>query len=228
MKKRTTMTVIFLAASLATAGGSLAADESRPGQDASKYGTSSSDMTRSGSVDSTSGSGSATSRERESSGQISASEQGSQKAKSIQAADDLKNFTVQDTQGEKIGKVSQVLVDLDSGRIGYAVVSSGGFLGMGGQKYIVPFNALKSAEKGQTLTLDVQKDKLQQAPKGDMEQVMTRDSGREIHQFYGVSPYWEESGSEQKSEEKRSPYDKEQDDSSRPEQGQEKEEGSSM
>lgn len=221
MKKRTLMTTMFFAASLVTAGGALAAEESRPGQDASKYGTSSSDMTRSGSVGTSSSS--ATSQERETSGQVTASEQGSQKSKSIQAADDLKNFTVQDTRGEKVGKVSQVLVDVDSGRIGYAVVSSGGFLGMGGQKYIVPFNALKSGEKGQTLTLDIQKDQLKQAPKGDIEQVMNRETGREIHQFYGVSPYWEEGGSEQQPEEKRSPYDQQQDESSPSDQRQEQE-----
>jgi sporulation protein YlmC with PRC-barrel domain len=223
MKKRVMMTAMFFTASLVTAAGVLAADES-PGRDASKYGTSSSDMTRSGSMET--GSTSAVSRERETSGQISATQE--EKSKSIQAADDLKNFTVQDTRGEKIGKVSQVLVDLDSGRIGYAVVSSGGFLGMGGEKYIVPFNALKSGERRQTLTLDVQKDQLRQAPKGDMEQVMSRESGREIHQFYGVSPYWEENSSEPQAEKKRSPYDQPLDDDSRSEQKQEQEKGSSM
>lgn len=188
MKTKAMATTLFFAASLFTAGGALAAEESRTGENASKYGTSSSDMTRSGS--------------EQGSRQMAGTAESGKESRTIQAADDLKNFTVQDTRGEKIGKVSQVLVDLESGRIGYAVVSSGGFLGMGGEKYIVPFSALKSGEAGETLTLDIQKDQLQQAPKGDIEQVGNRETGREIHQFYGVAPYWEEGGSQT---EKQSP-----------------------
>lgn len=120
---------------------------------------------------------------------------------SIREIKDLKGITVQNAQGEKVGKISEVLVDLQAGQIGYAVVSSGGILGMGEEKYIVPFRALKAGE-GDNMILDIPADRLKQAPKGSVEQAFSREQGREIHQFYGVAPYWEESG---KKSEQRTP-----------------------
>ena len=40
--------------------------------------------------------------------------------------------------------------------------------------------------------VNIPRDQLQEAPKGGMEAVADREQGRHIHQFYGVSPYWEE------------------------------------
>ena len=120
----------------------------------------------------------------------------SPQTQSLRAVDALTGLTVQNPQGEKLGEISEVLVDVQDGQLGYAIVSSGGVLGMGEQKYIVPFRALQLGE-GDTLLLDIPADRFKQAPQGQVEQAFSQDKGRQIHQFYGVSPYWEESGAQQ-------------------------------
>ncbi len=120
---------------------------------------------------------------------------GQQSQQNIRSADELEGMAIQNTQGEKLGKLAQVLVDLQAGKIGYAVVSSGGVLGMGESKYIVPFKAIKVGPQN-NLILDIPADRLKEAPQGNVEQALNREQGREIHQFYGVSPYWEDSGNQ--------------------------------
>ena len=94
-------------------------------------------------------------------------------------------------QGEEIGKISKLIFDSASGQIGYAVVSSAE---MGGEHYIVPWNALHEDMQTENFTLNISKDKLKEAPQG--ESVADRKEGMKIHEFYGVSPYWEEGGME--------------------------------
>lgn len=103
----------------------------------------------------------------------------------IRTASDIQKFNVQTAQGEKLGKVDKVVVDLQQGQIAYVT-----FSGKGQEDVIVPWKALKADPQQQTLTLDMSADKLKQAPKGDVQQ-LSRDQGRQIHQFFGVAPYWE-------------------------------------
>jgi len=121
----------------------------------------------------------------------------------IRSAAEIEGAAVQNTKGEKLGKVSKLLIDLKSGQVGYAIVSSGGVLGMGEKKYIVPFKALKPGESG-TLLLDVPAGKLKEAPQGNIEQALNRKQGAEIHRFYGVAPYWESSGTQQQEQQQKS------------------------
>ena len=103
----------------------------------------------------------------------------------IRTASDLEKFSVQTAQGEKLGKVDKVVVDLQQGQIAYVTLS-----GQGQKNLIIPWKALQAQPQQQTLVLNMSADKLQQAPKGDIQQ-LSRDQGRQIHQFYGVAPYWE-------------------------------------
>ncbi|MBE0597094.1 MAG: PRC-barrel domain-containing protein [Desulfuromonadales bacterium] len=117
----------------------------------------------------------------------------------IRTASDIQNFEVQTAAGEKVGKVDKVVVDLERGQIGYVIVSAA----QGSDQYIIPWKALRSQPQQQTLVLNLSQDRLQQAPKGDMQQISDRQRGREIHQFYGVSPYWEETGMQQRGMQQR-------------------------
>lgn len=181
--KKTAMFVSFVfAASLAWAGAAVA--EERSGQGAA-------------------GTAGQTERSQMEKQQQPAGEQaqaGEQQQKNIQAANDIKGFTIQNTQGEELGEVSELLVDVEKGKVGYVVISSGGVLGVGGENYIVPFNALTFDQQQNALTLDMQKDQLREAPEGDVAQALDREQGQQIHQYYGVSPYWEEEGAGQQQE----------------------------
>jgi sporulation protein YlmC with PRC-barrel domain len=71
---------------------------------------------------------------------------------------------VKNPQGQDVGDLKQLMLDPHTGRVMYAVVAMGGFLGMGGKTIIVPWNALEVARNGKSLVLNVAPQMLQQAP----------------------------------------------------------------
>jgi sporulation protein YlmC with PRC-barrel domain len=104
----------------------------------------------------------------------------------VKAVDELKSFSLRDQQGQNIGTIDQVLVDLQQGQIGYLVVQAQG------QSHVIPWNALQADAQQQSLTLQISADRFRQAPTGDAQMVQNMEQARQIHEFYGVSPYWEE------------------------------------
>jgi sporulation protein YlmC with PRC-barrel domain len=104
----------------------------------------------------------------------------------VKAVDELKSFSLRDQQGQNIGTIDQVLVDLQQGQIGYLVVQAQG------QSHVIPWNALRADAQQQSLTLQISADRFRQAPTGDAQMVQNMEQARQIHEFYGVSPYWEE------------------------------------
>jgi sporulation protein YlmC with PRC-barrel domain len=101
---------------------------------------------------------------------------------------------VVNSQGEHLGEIKELMIDPQTGHVGYAVLSFGGFLGMGDKLFAIPFRALQLKADRKEFVLDVAKDKLQTAPgfdKSDWPQSADRQWGTEIHTFYGVTPYWE-------------------------------------
>lgn len=71
---------------------------------------------------------------------------------------------VKNPQAQDVGTLKQLMVDPHTGRVMYAVVAMGGFLGMGEKTVIVPWNALEMARDGKSLVLNVSPQMLQQAP----------------------------------------------------------------
>ena len=96
--------------------------------------------------------------------------------------------------GENLGKIEELMLDLEKGRVAYAIISFGGFLGMGEKLFAVPFEALKLDASREHFTLDVDKDKLKNAPgfyKNNPPQASDRTWGAEVYKFYGQKPYWQ-------------------------------------
>jgi sporulation protein YlmC with PRC-barrel domain len=96
--------------------------------------------------------------------------------------------------GENLGKIEELMLDLEKGRVAYAVLSFGGFMGMGDKHFAIPFEALKLDTNREHFTLDVDKDKLKNAPgfdKSHPPKVADRVWGAEIYKFYGYKPYWQ-------------------------------------
>jgi sporulation protein YlmC with PRC-barrel domain len=111
----------------------------------------------------------------------------------VLSASTLGGDKVVDTAGEKLGKLEDLMIDLDRGTIAYAVLSVGGVLGMGDKLFAIPFGALKLNDAKDHFTLNVPKERLKEAPgfdKDDWPSAADRTWGREIHTFYGVEPYW--------------------------------------
>jgi sporulation protein YlmC with PRC-barrel domain len=96
--------------------------------------------------------------------------------------------------GESLGKIEELMLDLEKGRVAYAVLSFGGFLGMGEKLFAVPFEALKLDSSREHFMLDIDKDKLKNAPgfdKNHPPMASDRTWGAEVYKFYGYKPYWQ-------------------------------------
>jgi sporulation protein YlmC with PRC-barrel domain len=83
------------------------------------------------------------------------------------AASEIKGTKVKNLQNEDIGYIEEVLLDPDTGDVRFAVLNVGGFLGIGGTKVAVPWNAFQITKEGNKpkYVLDATKDRLEKAPK---------------------------------------------------------------
>jgi len=96
-----------------------------------------------------------------------ASAQGTTTAESVgkvNKASSLIGMDVRNPQNEKLGDIKDLVVDLHTGKIGYAVLSVGGFLGIGDKYVAVPPNAFSVAPDERNLILNADKAKVQSAP----------------------------------------------------------------
>ena len=66
--------------------------------------------------------------------------------------------------GEPLGNLKELVIDLEDGHIAYAVLSFGGFIGMGDKLFAIPWEALMLEPRDQTFILDVDKEVLKNAP----------------------------------------------------------------
>jgi len=103
-------------------------------------------------------------------------------------------FNVKNRQGEELGQIEELVIDPQDGRIAYAVLSVGGFLGMGDKLFAIPWEALTPMPEQQTFNLDVDKEKLAKAPGFDENtwpDMANREWGTSVHKYYDQKPYWE-------------------------------------
>lgn len=109
----------------------------------------------------------------------------------LMGADTLMGNDVYNRDGEDLGDVKEFMIDMDSGRLAYAVLSFGGLLGIGDKLFAVPWEALKLDTVNKRFTLDVPKDRLAEAPgfdKNSWPPMADEAWARGVHHFYGT-PY---------------------------------------
>ena len=95
--------------------------------------------------------------------------------------------------GDKIGKIERLMIDKFSGQVAYAVMSFGGFLGLGHEHYPVPWALLDYEKKFAGFAVNISDDQLKNAPKFDPgEDWDWTDSkrGATVYDYYRVRPYW--------------------------------------
>lgn len=110
----------------------------------------------------------------------------------LMGANTLDGNDVFNLQDEDLGDIKEIMLDMSNGRVAYAVLSHGGFLGMGNKLFAVPWNALKLDTVNKRFVLDVDKDRLESAPGFDKDQwpdMADAAWSKEIHDYYGVTPY---------------------------------------
>jgi sporulation protein YlmC with PRC-barrel domain len=112
----------------------------------------------------------------------------------VLSADTLKNEKVVNAAGESLGHIQDYMIDIDSGRIAYCVLSFGGFLGLGDKLFAIPWQAMRLDTEQQCFVLNVPKEKLAEAPGFDKDhwpETGDRKFQSRVYSFYNVRAYWE-------------------------------------
>jgi len=111
----------------------------------------------------------------------------------VLSASTLSGDKVRNSHGEDLGKIEDFMLDMDSGRIAYAVLSFGGILGIGDRLFAVPPEALMLDNEEHCFVLDVDKKALENAPgfdKNEWPDFADPSFGSQIYSYYGHRPYW--------------------------------------
>ncbi|SEJ07843.1 PRC-barrel domain-containing protein [Paraburkholderia diazotrophica] len=114
----------------------------------------------------------------------------------VMAAATLDGDKVLSADGDDIGKIKDIMLDVRSGRIGYAVLSSGGFLGIGDKLLAIPWSALTLDADRECFLLDMPTESVKNAPGFDKDHwpsMADATWATSVHQFYGREPYWSKS-----------------------------------
>jgi len=109
------------------------------------------------------------------------------------ASDKVEGTSVRNSNGDKVGTIERVMIDKRTGKVGYAVMGFGGFLGMGQDYLALPWHVLRYNENLDAYELNVTENQLRGAPvvgSGWDTGTVSRDWERNIHSYYGVDPYW--------------------------------------
>jgi sporulation protein YlmC with PRC-barrel domain len=106
------------------------------------------------------------------------------------ASSRVEGTNVYNRQGESLGEIHDLMIDKKSGHVAYAIMSFGGFLGMGESYHPLPWSVLDYSESQGGYVVDIDKDRLKGAPyySADETPDWTGNYGREIDDYYGVTP----------------------------------------
>jgi sporulation protein YlmC with PRC-barrel domain len=112
----------------------------------------------------------------------------------VLSATKIIGYKVVNREGEQLGNIKDLTIDLDDAQIAYAVLSFGGFLGLGDKLFAIPLEALTFIDD-HTVRLDVDKEVLKNAPGFDKERWPDDAQYQagwllDIYEYYGYSPYW--------------------------------------
>jgi hypothetical protein len=112
---------------------------------------------------------------------------------SLIGSDKVDGTAVYGSDQQKIGSIARVMIDKISGKVAYAVLSFGGFLGMGEDYYPVPWPTLKYDTNLGGYLVNLTKDQLANAPKYSESQGWnwSRENDRRVYEYYRTNPYWE-------------------------------------
>lgn len=111
----------------------------------------------------------------------------------VLSASTMEGDKVVNPQGDDLGTIEEIMVDTTSGRIAYAVLSFGGFLGLGEKLFAIPWQALQLDADNHRFILQVQQETLKNAPgfdKDNWPKTSDMDWLGGVYDYYGYEPYW--------------------------------------
>ncbi|HVR48100.1 MAG TPA: PRC-barrel domain-containing protein [Pseudorhodoferax sp.] len=109
-------------------------------------------------------------------------------ASNIISSDKVNGTSVYNLNGDKLGSIDTLMIDKLSGQVRYAVMEFGGFLGIGTDRYPLPWNALKYDSNLGGYSVSLAKEQLEQAPKYERSAApeYTDEYGRRVYDYYGI------------------------------------------
>lgn len=110
----------------------------------------------------------------------------------LMGADTLIGNEVANLENDDVGEIKEIMLDVASGNIEYAVLSFGSFLGLGEKLFAVPWGALKLDTENKRFLLDVDKERLKNAPGFDKDawpDLADKTLANDLHSYYGTKPY---------------------------------------
>jgi hypothetical protein len=117
----------------------------------------------------------------------------SQETASLIGSDKVEGTPVYRPSGERVGQIERVMIDKMSGKVAYAVMSFGGFMGIGEDYYPLPWSLLTFDPKLGGYVIDLTQEQLKGAPKYSKHETWDwsdHERGKKIYNYYGEPPYW--------------------------------------
>jgi hypothetical protein len=112
---------------------------------------------------------------------------------SLIGSDKVEGTPVYRSNGDKAGRVERVMIDKISGKVAYAVMSFGGFMGIGEDYYPLPWSVLTYNPRLDGYEVNISEQQLNGAPrfgKHESWDWADRARGQKVYDYYGVTPYW--------------------------------------
>lgn len=112
----------------------------------------------------------------------------------LMGADTLVGNEVYNRDGEDLGQIKEIMLDMTNGTVSYAVLASGGFLGIGERLFAVPWSALRINAEHKCIELDMARDRLRSAPgfhRDRWPDMADPTWTEEITAYYAHKPQWE-------------------------------------
>jgi hypothetical protein len=112
---------------------------------------------------------------------------------SLIATSKVKGAAVYNASGDSLGSIDDIILDKRSGHVAYAIMSFGGFLGVGSNYHPLPWSVLNYDTAKGGYVVNLSRSQLEKAP---TYQVGTdpawgdKDYETKIHRYYGAGPYW--------------------------------------
>jgi sporulation protein YlmC with PRC-barrel domain len=108
----------------------------------------------------------------------------------VLSASTLSSDDVYNPKGEKLGSIKELMLDIESGKVCYAVLSFGGFLSLGEKLFAVPWSALVVDTKNKRIVMDTNEERLKTAPGFDPDKWPNMADAtweRNVHAYYGTT-----------------------------------------
>jgi hypothetical protein len=110
---------------------------------------------------------------------------------SLISSEKVQGTPVRRPDGEKIGTIEHLMIEKGSGQVAYAVMSFGGFLGLGQEHYALPWQALRYNPRLDAYELEIDERAIADAPRATEDRLGDRTWELQIHNYFGYPPYWQ-------------------------------------